>query len=472
MKTIYALILLAAVVCIPVDPPQAQPDFSTLEYRFVGPMRGGRVTAVAGTAAQPSVFYMGATGGGVWKTEDYGTSWSNLSDGYFNSPSVGAIRVAESDPNILYVGTGSDGLRSNVIPGDGVYKSVDAGRTWEHIGLQESGHIGAVEIHPHNHNIVFVAAIGNAFKPNRQRGVFRTVDGGVTWEQVLFISDSVGITDVELLPGNPDIIYASAWQAERKPWTILSGGRNGGVYKSVDGGDTWHKLTKGLPAGVVGKIDLAVCRADSRVLYALVEAKEGAGLYRSDDQGKSFKMASDKFELLDRPFYYCNVDVDPTNADIVYVNSTRFWKSEDAGKSWQSRPVPHGDNHDMWTNPDNPQIMIQANDGGANVSINGGRTWSTQFNQPTAELYQVEVDDQHPYWLYAGQQDNYSTIAVPSAPPYAMQAGHLGWIMSTGGCETGPAVPKPGDPDIVYANCKGRFSVYNKRTGQEKRYDV
>ncbi|MDX1479494.1 MAG: hypothetical protein R3301_17395, partial [Saprospiraceae bacterium] len=466
MKT-TALYLILSLLCILSESSIAQPDFDPLEYRFVGPMRGGRVTAVAGTAAQPATFYMGSTGGGVWKTEDYGVTWANLSDGYFNSPSIGAMRVAESDPNIIYVGTGSDGLRSNVIPGDGVYKSVDAGATWEHVGLRATGQIGAVEIHPDNHNVVFVAAIGNAFKPNRERGVFRTRDGGATWEHVLYISDSVGIVDVEFLPGNPQVLYASAWQAERKPWTILSGGRNGGVYKSVDGGDTWQKLQKGLPDGVIGKIDLAVCRSDSRVVYALVEALEGAGLYRSDDQGKSFRLVSDKYELLDRPFYYCNVDVDPNNPDIIYVNSTRFWKSEDGGRTWRSRPVPHGDNHDIWINPDNSQVMIQANDGGANVSINGGQTWSSQFNQPTAELYQVEVDDQHPYWLYAGQQDNYTTIAVPSAPPYGMQAGHLGWIMNTGGCETGPAVPKPGDPDIVYANCKGRFSVYNKRTGQE-----
>ena len=470
MKKPYLLLMICLLAAITLP---AQPALTHLKYRNVGPTRGGRATAVAGVRTQPNVFYMGATGGGVWKTEDYGTSWKNVSDGYFATPSIGAIRVAQNDPNILYVGTGSDGLRSNVITGKGVYKSVDAGKSWKHIGLKSAGQIGAVEIHPSNHNIAFVAAIGNAFAPNPERGVFRTKDGGKTWEKVLFISEQTGAADLELMPSNPEIVYATVWHAERKPWTIKSGGKEQGIYKSVDGGDTWEKLENGLPTGIVGKIDLAVSPANPSLLYALVEAPEGrGGLYRSNDQGESFTHVSDDKQLSIRPFYYTNVDVDPQDPEVVYVMSTPYLKSTDGGKTWGRLRPPHGDNHDMWINPDNPQLFVQANDGGANVTHNGGKTWSTQLNQPTAEIYTVEADDQYPYWLYGGQQDNYSTISVPSLPPYAHQAGAMGLVMNTGGCETGPAVPKPGNPDIVYANCKGRFSVYNKKTGQEQSYDV
>lgn len=450
-------------------------DFSNFQFREVGPNRGGRVTAVAGTAAEPGTFYQGATGGGVWKTTDYGTSWKNVSDGFFDTPSIGAIAVDQKDPNVVYVGTGSDGLRSNVIAGKGMYKSVDAGKTWQFIGLRSVGQIGAVEIHPDNHNIVYVAAIGNAFAPNSERGIFKTVDGGKNWEKVLFVSDQVGFADFEFLPGNPEVVYAAAWKAQRKPWTIISGGsqEEGGIYKSINAGRTWEKLSKGLPTGLIGKIDLAVCDTDSKVLYALVEApqKEG-GLYKSEDQGLTFKQMSDHSGIRARPFYYTNVDVDPLNSNIVYVMATGQYKSTNSGEKWTRMSVPHGDNHDMWINPTNPDLFIQSNDGGANVTFNGGKTWSTQLNQPTAELYQVEVDDQYPYWLYAGQQDNSSTIAVPSMAPTAIQVPATGWIINTGGCETGPAVPKPGNHFIVYANCKGRFDVYDKRTGLEKNYDV
>jgi len=443
-----SLLLLFCLLAITALPAQVELDH--LEYRNVGPTRGGRATAVAGVSTQPNVFYMGATGGGVWKTEDYGTSWKNVSDGYFSTPSIGAIRVAQNDPNILYVGTGSDGLRSNVITGKGVYKSVDAGKSWKHIGLKNAGQIGAVEIHPTNHNIAFVAAIGNAFAPNPERGVFRTKDGGKTWEKVLFISEQTGAADLEFMPSNPEIIYATVWRAERKPWTIISGGEEQGVYKSVDGGDTWTKLEEGLPSGIVGKIDLAVSPANPSLLYALIEAPDGkGGLYRSNDQGESFTHVSDDKRLGIRPFYYTNLDADPQDPEVVYVMATPYLKSTDGGKNWKRLSPPHGDNHDMWINPDNPQLFVQANDGGANVTHNGGKTWSTQLNQPTAEIYTVEADDQYPYWLYGGQQDNYSTISVPSLPPYSHQAGAMGLVMNTGGCETGPAVPKPGNSDIV-----------------------
>ena len=398
--------------------------FKAMTFRNVGPTRGGRATTVSGVNASRGTFYMGTTGGGVWKTDDYGINWRNISDGYFQSPSIGAIRVHQANPQIVYVGTGSDGIRSNVIVGDGMYKSEDGGKKWKAIGLQKAGQIGSVEIHPSNPDIVFVAAQGEPFQPNPERGVYRTTNGGKTWERVLYIADSVGAVDIELAPDNPEIVYAAMWRNERKPWTIISGANKvGGIYKSTDGGTTWKKMTTGLPRGLIGKIDLAVSPADPNRLYALVEAPKGeAGVYRSDDRGESFKLVSDKKELTDRPFYYCNIEANPLNADVIFVLATNFYKSVNAGKSWKEINPPHGDNHDMWINPTDTSLFIQSNDGGANVTTNGGKSWSTQENQPTAELYQIEVDDQYPYWIYAGQQDN-TTIAVPSLPPYDAAGG-------------------------------------------------
>ncbi len=450
-------------------------QLDAFQFRNLGPYRGGRVTAVAGIASQPSVYYMGATGGGVWKTEDFGTSWKNISDGYFSTPSIGAISVAQNDPNIIYVGTGSDGLRSNIISGKGMYKSIDAGKTWTHIGLEKVGQIGAVRIHPDNHNIVYVAAIGQAFNENVDRGVYKTTDGGRSWKKVLYISAHTGISDIEMMPTNPNILYAAAWKAERKPWTIISGGtlKEGGIYKSIDAGVTWDKINNGIPQKLIGKIDLAVSPADSRVVYALIEAplKEG-GFYKSVDQGESFVQISDHNGIRNRPFYYTNIRVDPKDINVVYSLAGPYHKSVDGGKTWKRKSSPHGDNHDMWINPNDPNLFIQSNDGGANVTHNGGETWSTQFNQPTGEIYQIAVDDQHPYWVYGGQQDNYSTISVPVLAPYGIQAPGIGHIVNTGGCETGPAIPKPGNPNIVYSNCKGRFGVYDKTTGTEQSYYV
>lgn len=454
---------------------QIIPDslFSEFKYRNVGPARGGRATTTTGVATEPGAFYMGASGGGVWKTTDYGTTWKNISDGFFSTSSIGAIEVAPSNSSVVYVGTGSDGLRSNVITGKGVYKSLNAGKTWQHIGLKKVGQIGAVEIHPQNSDTLFVAAIGQAFQPNKERGVYRSYNGGESWQQVLYLSDSIGAVDFEFAPDDPNTVYATMWRAERKPWTIISGGyQAGGVYKSTDGGDNWTKLTNGLPQGLIGKIDLGVSPADPNKLYALVEApeKEG-GLYVSDNRGELFTQISDNKGLVNRPFYYCNVEVNPQNANSVYVLAMRFYHSTDGGKKWKTIRPPHGDNHDIWLNPNDSLLFIQSNDGGANVTTNGGKTWSTQFNQPTAELYQVAADDQYPYWIYAGQQDN-STITLPSVPPYNTPGGLNSYWLAVGGCETGPAVPKPGNPDIVYSNCKGRFGVYNKKTGQERQYYI
>jgi len=444
-----------------------------LGFRMVGPTRGGRVTAVAGASARPGTFYFGATGGGVWKSTDYGQRWRNVSDGFFATGSIGAIAVSVANPEVVWVGTGSDGIRSNVIVGRGVYRSSDGGRSWSGPWLPTVGQVGAVVVHPADPDQAFVAALGNPFAPSADRGVYRTRDGGRTWSKVLFVSDSTGAVDLELAPDDPRVIYASMWRGERKPWTIISGAREGGIYKSTDGGDTWAKLGGGLPSGLFGKSDLAVSAADPARVYALIEAPVGeGGVYRSDDRGATWRLVSTQASLLDRPFYYTNIDADPTDPDKLFVNSTGFFLSTDAGRTWERRSTPHGDNHDLWIDPRDPEVWIQSNDGGANVTRDGGRTWSSLFNQPTAELYQVAVDDRTPYWLYAGQQDN-STIAVPSLPPASWSPDQpAAWWKQIGGCETGPAIPKPGDPDIVYANCKGQFGRYNDRTGQEQAYWV
>ena len=444
-----------------------------LKYRNVGPVRGGRVTTVHGVESQKNVFYMGTTGGGVWKSTDFGNHWHNVSDGYFKSPSIGAINVYQKNPNIVYVGTGSDGLRSNIIVGKGIYRSEDAGKTWDHLGLENVGQIGAVEIHPNDPNTIYVAAIGQPFKNNQERGLYKSMDGGKSWDKILYLSDSIGIVDIEFAPDDPNTLYAASWRAERKPWTIISGSTNGGAFKSVDAGKTWNKIDLGFESKYIGKIDFAVSKSNPDRLFVMVEASEGkGGLYKSEDRGKSFEHMNNREELVNRPFYYLNVESNPLNSDILYSSANRFMISKDAGKTWKSYSTPHGDNHDIWINSSDTSVWIQSNDGGANITFNSGKTWTTQFNQPTAEIYQVEVDDQYPYWLYGGQQDNYSTVSVPSLPPYGLQAGPNAFITNTGGCETGPAVPKPGNSNIVYSNCKGRFGVYNKKTGQEKQYYV
>ena len=449
-------------------------QFGDLQFRYVGPSRGGRVTAVAGHRSDPHMFVMGSTGGGVWKTTDAGASWHNLSDGYFETGSIGSIDIADSDPDIIYVGTGSDGIRSNVIIGRGLYKSTDGGETWEFKGLRDTGQIGAVVVHPTNPEVVWVAALGSPFGINPERGIFRSTDGGDTWDHVLFVSDKTGGIDLELHPTDPSTIYASMWRAERKPWTIISGddGSENGIYVSRDGGETWNMKTEGLPDHLIGKIDFAVTPADPSRVYALVETTpDQEGLYRSNDEGETWHLVSTYDGLMDRPFYYTNVDVDPTDPDKVFASSTRFFVSGDGGKTWERRSTPHGDNHDIWINPDDPDIWIQSNDGGVNVTFDGGRTWSTQHNQPTAELYQVDIDDRDPYWLYAGQQDN-TTIRVPSNVTGNRVGGPEAYWEAVGGCETGPAVPKPGDPEVVYSNCKGRFYLYSDRTGQSRNYYV
>ena len=461
-RCLLALTLLASTELIAQDSSL----YSNMRWRMVGPNRGGRVTSVTGVPSQPSTFYMGVASGGVWKTTNAGNDWFPVSDRHFEVASIGDIAVALSDPDVVYVGTGSDGLRSNVSTGRGVYRSGDGGQTWQFVGLRDVGQIGAVRIHPTNPEIVYVAAVGNAFRPNAERGIFRTQDGGRTWKKVLFVSDSTGAADVELQPGNPNTVFAVMSRAERKPWTIISGANEGGIYKSTDGGETWSRLSSGLPSGLIGKGNIGVTNANPNRLYLLYEAKPGGGMYRSDDAGATWTQTSNMPALIQRPFYYTTLTADPTNADVVWAGAEGFFRSSDAGRTFRPVPTPHGDNHDIWINPNNANILVQANDGGANVSLDGGRTWSTQYNQNTAEIYQVYLDNQFPYRLYGAQQDN-STLIVPSLPLNSDDGDE--WRTGPG-CETGPIFPHLTNPDTVYGNCKGQFSRMSLRTGNEKQY--
>ncbi len=438
--------------------------WSGMKYRMIGPERGGRVTTVTGVPSQPYTFYIGSTGGGVWKTTDAGHTWVNVSDGFFGVASMGAVEVSLSDPNIVYAGTGSSKIRSNVSIGRGIYKSTDAGKTWTFAGLRDVGQISTVRIHATNPNIVYVATLGNPFVANKERGVYRSNDGGKTWKKILFISETAGAADLELQPGNPNVVFACMWHGQRKPWTIISGAREGGIYKSTDGGDNWTRLTGGLPNDLFGRSNVAISQAMPNRIYALIEAKPGSGLYRSEDAGASWTLVNGSGSLITRPFYYDTLGVDPNNADVVWVGDEGWFKSVDGGKNFRRSPVPHGDNHDVWINPKNSLFMIQANDGGANVSLDGGRTWSTQSNQPTAEIYQVALDNQYPYRVYGAQQDN-TTVIAPSLPLGNGQDFRVG-----PGCETGPIIPDPVNPDLVYGSCKGQFTRLNLTTTDEERY--
>ncbi len=475
------LLLLAIVVT--ADPPRvvAQRDadptvdaslYQDLKWRNVGPHRGGRVTAIAGVRQQPCTFYMGATGGGVWKTETCGNIWTPVSDGQIATGSIGSIDVSESNPSVVYVGTGSAAIRSNVIIGRGAYKSTDAGKTWQFLGLKESGQIGEVRVHPSNPDVAWLAALGSPFGPNAERGIFKTTDGGRTWKKTLFVDDEHGGRTVAVDKNDPNVLYAAMYRGFRKGWDIISGGPadKGGIYKSTDAGETWTKLSSGLPSRLIGKIDIDIARSNSKVVYAMVEApRDEGGLYRSDDAGATWRLVNNSQRLRARPFYFHYVDVNPKNENEVWVNELGLHKSTDGGKTFTPVETPHGDNMGMWFNPDNPDYIIQSNDGGANVSVDHGRSWSTILNQPTAELYMAAVDNQTPYWLYAPQQDN-STIAVPSVPPVAWGFDHaaMSW-MQFSGCETGQVSPTP-DGKILWGVCKGEVGRYNRETGQEQHY--
>ncbi len=438
-----------------LDPVLGSLEFRSLEDVF---SRGGRSTAVAGVASDPQRYYMGSTGGGVWTTADAGGTWTNISDGYFEAGSVGAICVAPSNASVIYVGTGSACPRGNVSPGIGMYKTTDAGKTWQHVGLRSAGQIGRVQVHPSNPNIVYVAAVGNMFGANPERGVFRSRDGGATWEHVLAISDRTGAVDLTMDPKNPSVLIAAMWTVERKPWSIDSGSTEGGLFKTTDGGTTWRKLTRGLPTNVmVGKAGVSISGADSNRVYAQIEAGgDQGGTFRSDDGGESWTRTFTGRNLQQRAFYYTHIYADPQDADTVYGLNVGAFKSTDGGKTFQSAGIQsHSDYHDIWINPTDNTKIIVGNDGGGAVSL--GQGWSAQNNQPTAEIYRLTVDNRWPYWVYGAQQDN-STVAVPSQGP--------GETYGVGGGESGHIAVDPRDPNVTYAgNYGGTISRQDRGRG-------
>jgi photosystem II stability/assembly factor-like uncharacterized protein len=461
---IGSLLLVASAGAAPPQVPASR--LQGLRYRNVGPMRGGRATAVTGVPGEPHTFFMG-TAGGVWKTSNAGQSWENVSDGFLASSSIGAIAVAESDPSVVYVGTGQATLRGNVASGDGIYKSTDAGKTWKNVGLRKAGQIARIRIHPHDPELVYAAVVGNAFGPNEDRGLYRSRDGGTSWTRVLFVSARTGFVDLSMDPKNPRVLYAAAWTGQRKPWTIVSGSDECGLFKTEDGGDTWKRLEGGLPQGVAGKIGVAISPARSSRVWALVEAEEG-GLFRSDDAGATWTRLKTNVgrNLVQRPWYYIHVFADPKDEQMVYVLNVHQYRSRDGGATFEEWKPPHGDGHDLWINPEDPRILAYSSDGGTAVSLDRGKTWSSLDNQPTAEIYYVTVDDQFPYRIYGAQQDN-STISILSRAPDALTP-EADW-RDVGGCEDGHIAVDPRDPRIVYAGCYGgEITRTNVETGETR----
>ena len=438
--------------------------FSAIRWREIGPYRGGRSVAVAGSAARPMEYYFGTTGGGVFKTTDGGMTWAPVTDKYFGG-TIGAIAVSESNPDIVYVGTGESPIRGNVSHGDGIFKSTDAGKTWQYVGLAESRQIGRVRIDPKNPDIVYVSALGHVFGPNPERGVFKTIDGGKTWKKSLFRSDSAGAFDLILDPSNPEIVYATIWHAYRTPWKLVSGGTQSGIFKSTDGGAHWSDITRnaGLPSGMIGKVGIAVSPAKPNRLWALVEADSG-GVFRSDDGGATWTRTNSERNLRQRAWYYTQIYADPKDAETVYALNTGMYRSTNGGKTFRGIQVPHGDNHDLWIASNDPQRMIEANDGGANVSFNGGRTWTEQ-DQATAQFYHVVTTNHFPYRVCGAQQDN-STLCGPSRSSGGIDIGD--WY-AVGGGESGYIAVRPDNPEIVYAGSYGGYlSRYDHRTGSER----
>ena len=449
----------------PTATPNQPDSLKVLQWRQIGPFRGGRSTAVTGVATQPMVFYFGGVGGGVWKTTDGGINWEPVSDGsIFGTASVGAIGLSDSDPNVVYVGMGESPIRGNVSHGDGVYKSTDGGKTWKHIGLEDTRQISRVRVHPKNPDIVYVAAQGHVWGPNEQRGIFRSKDGGKTWEKVLYRSDKAGACDLVIDPTNPSVLYASFWEVYRKPWTLESGGPGSGIFKSTDGGDTWTEITRnpGLPKGTIGISGITVSPANSDRVWAIVEAEDG-GVFRSDNGGKTWTKTNEQRNLRQRAWYYTRIYADPKNAEEVYVLNTGFYRSNDGGRTFTGIGVPHGDNHDLWIAPDDPNRMIESNDGGANVSFNAGRSWSEQ-DQPTAQFYRVALDNDFPYHIYGAQQDN-STVRIASRnTDFGITAND--WF-DVGGGESGWIAPSPKDSEIIFAGSyDGLITRYDHHTGQ------
>ncbi|WP_040005840.1 WD40/YVTN/BNR-like repeat-containing protein [Fibrisoma limi] len=488
MRSIFTFITpLVALALLPTAPALAQRKqkpktaptsvrtatdslFNGLRWRNIGPFRGGRSLAAAGHSDQPLTYYFGAVGGGVWKTTDGGANWSPISDSTFKSSSVGAITVAPSDPNTIYVGMGESDIRSNISNGDGVYKSIDGGKTWRHMGLKLADAIGNIEVHPQNPDIAYVAALGNPFAPNKERGVFKTTDGGKTWKHILAKNDSTGAAVVELDPNNPSIVYASTWQAYRNSYMMSSGGPGCGLYKSTDGGETWMPLhdRPGMPRGLLGKIGIAVSPANSNRLYAMIENAKG-GLYRSDDAGMSWQLINEDKNLWQRPWYYMMLAADPQNENGLIVLNVNAMKSFDGGKTFQTINVHHGDTHDIWWNPKNPQNFIIADDGGAEITYNGGATFS-DIDIPTAQFYHVSVDNDFPYNLYGAQQDN-SAIRIASRTTDFV-IGPSAWYSVAGG-ESGYITSDPNNPNVTFGGSyDGLITRYDKATDQNQRINV
>ena len=449
----------------------------SLDWRSIGPHRGGRVVAVAGDVSDPLVFYFGACAGGVWKTTDAGATWRNVSDGYFTTAAIGALAVSVADPNVIYAGTGETSIRNQVSHGDGVYRSTDGGKSWVNLGLRDTRYIGKIQIHPNNPDHVYVAALGHAFGPNDERGVFRTTDGGRTWDRILWKSPRTGCHDVSMDPTNPRILYAAMWQVQRYPHALNSGGEESGLYRSTDGGDTWQEITRhpGLPTGILGKAGIVASPARAGRVWAAIEAEDGA-IFRSDDGGDTWIRGSEQALLRTRPWYYMHITADTQDENTVYVQNYSLWKSIDAGVSFQKMPVPHGDDHALWIDPNDNQRMIEGDDGGAKVSLNGGATWSSIYNQPTAQFYHVITDDAFPYNVYGSQQDN-TTLCLPSMTTDA--AIHERTWSIPGGGESGYVGIKPDEPwHIVASGPAGRhiyndiMTHYDRRTDQVRNITV
>ncbi len=446
--------------------------FGSLQWRSIGPLRGGRSIACAGSPSRTNEYYFGAVGGGLWKTTDGGLTWRPVTDGQLHSSSVGAIAVSESNPDVVYIGMGETELRGNIMQGDGVYKSTDAGKTWTHMGLPDTQAISRIRVHPSNPDLVYVAAFGHPYGRNADRGVFRSRDGGKTWEKILFKSDHAGAVDLVMDPHNPRVLYAAIWDANRTSWSLTSGGPDSGLYKTTDGGDHWTEITRnpGLPAGVIGKIGVAVSGADGNRVYAIVENENG-GVFASDDGGGAWKRVSEDRALRQRAFYYSRIYADPKAKDTVYVLNVGFHKSTDGGKTYRQLRPPHGDNHDLWIDPNNPERMAQSNDGGGNISINGGQSWTGQ-QYPTAQLYHVATTRDVPYHVCGAQQDS-STICVSSAAAGG-RGGRGGEVAySVGGGESGYIAPHPTNPNLFYAGSQGALLTrFDRRSNYSRDIQV
>lgn len=464
----FALPALLLTAALAVGQPYDAKLFQSLKWRNIGPNRGGRSLTISGSDARPLEYYFGAVGGGLWKTTDGGNTWKPTTDGQLNSSSVGAVAVAPSNPDIVYIGMGETQLRGNIMQGDGVYRTTDGGKTWKHLGLDDTQAIARIRVHPTNPDIVYVAALGHPYAPNETRGVFRTKDGGKTWQKILYRNDHAGAVDLSLDPNNPGTMYAAIWDAYRTPWSLSSGGPLSGFFKSTDGGDNWTEITHnpGLPTGIIGKIGVAVSPVKSQRVFAIVENDNG-GVFLSDDAGATWKQVSDDRRLRQRAFYYSRIYADTKDADTVYVLNTGFYKSTDAGKTYKTIRVPHGDNHDLWIAPSDNRRMANSNDGGGNVSFNGGETWTKQ-DFPTAQLYHVTTTKDFPYHVCGAQQDN-TTICVPSDAARNMRdprspAGS--WMYAVGGGESGYIAPHPVNPNLFYAGSQGALLTrYDRSNG-------